>query len=216
VETPQISTIESPNISNTADSSGDTPIYIERFMQDIAGNSISVAVLLGMVGTVIYTGIVFMRAEELNLWPWWLIPVLIAIGIFVAAYLSFVEVSGSEAICGPVGDCNAVQNSPYATLFGFLHVGVLGIIGYILIGAFWAFGRWGSLEWRGLANMVIFLLSVFGVLFSTYLTFLEPFVIGATCMWCITSAVVMTLLLLNTTPLALRSWVGYDDQEDLE
>jgi len=32
----------------------------------------------------------------------------------------------------------------------------------------------------------------FGVLFTIYLTFLEPFVIGATCMWCITSAILMT------------------------
>jgi uncharacterized membrane protein len=27
---------------------------------------------------------------------------------------------------------------------------------------------------------------------SVYLTFLEPFVIGATCAWCLTSAVLMT------------------------
>jgi uncharacterized membrane protein len=37
-----------------------------------------------------------------------------------------------------------------------------------------------------------------GVLFSIYLTFLEPFVIGATCAWCLSSAVIMTLLLLTT------------------
>ena len=35
-----------------------------------------------------------------------------------------------------------------------------------------------------------------GTLFSIYLTFLEPFVIGAVCAWCLTSAVVMTLLLV--------------------
>jgi uncharacterized membrane protein len=40
--------------------------------------------------------------------------------------------------------------------------------------------------------------------FSVYLTFLEPFVIGATCMWCITSSVVVALLLLATT-LELRT-----------
>jgi len=42
---------------------------------------------------------------------------------------------------------------------------------------------------------------VIGVLFSIYLTFLEPFVIGATCAWCLSSAVIMTLLLLLTTTL---------------
>jgi uncharacterized membrane protein len=34
------------------------------------------------------------------------------------------------------------------------------------------------------------------VIFSIYLTYLEPFVIGAVCAWCLTSSVVMTLLML--------------------
>jgi uncharacterized membrane protein len=33
-------------------------------------------------------------------------------------------------------------------------------------------------------------------MFSIYLTFLEPFVIGATCIWCLTSAVIITLIML--------------------
>jgi uncharacterized membrane protein len=41
---------------------------------------------------------------------------------------------------------------------------------------------------------------IFGVLFSTYLTYLEVFVIHATCSWCITSAVLMILLLWVSTP----------------
>jgi uncharacterized membrane protein len=39
-------------------------------------------------------------------------------------------------------------------------------------------------------------MTVAGTMFSIYLTFLEPFVIGATCAWCLTSAVLMTLLML--------------------
>jgi uncharacterized membrane protein len=42
-----------------------------------------------------------------------------------------------------------------------------------------------------------------GVLFSIYLTYLEPFVIGATCAWCITSAIAMTLILWAATPVVL-------------
>jgi uncharacterized membrane protein len=41
---------------------------------------------------------------------------------------------------------------------------------------------------------------MFGVLFSTYLTYLEAFVIHATCSWCILSAVLMILLLWVSTP----------------
>lgn len=39
-----------------------------------------------------------------------------------------------------------------------------------------------------------------GSAFSIYLTFLEPFVIGATCAWCLTSAVLMTVLLVAAVP----------------
>jgi uncharacterized membrane protein len=46
------------------------------------------------------------------------------------------------------------------------------------------------------------------VLFSLYLTFLELFVIKAVCMWCITSAVIMTtLLLLSLKPARQNSQV---------
>ncbi len=48
--------------------------------------------------------------------PDWLIPVVIVFGIGAAGYLSHVETQEVAAVCGPVGDCNAVQNSPYAIL----------------------------------------------------------------------------------------------------
>ena len=59
-----------------------------------------------------------------------MVPVLVLIGVGVASYLSYIEISHVEAACGPVGDCNTVNQSKYATLFGFLPVGVLGLIGY--------------------------------------------------------------------------------------
>jgi uncharacterized membrane protein len=42
----------------------------------------------------------------------------------------------------------------------------------------------------------MFGMAAFGTLFSIYLTFLEPFVIGATCAWCLTSAILITILML--------------------
>jgi uncharacterized membrane protein len=47
-----------------------------------------------------------------------------------------------------------------------------------------------------LAPVAFLGLTLFGTLFSICLTSLEPFVIGATCAWCLTLAVSMTLLLL--------------------
>ena len=56
-------------------------------------------------------------------------------------------------------------------------------------------------------------MAFFGVLFSIYLTFLEPFVIGATCMWCISSAIFQTIIFLAATDPAKRAWQE-DDFED--
>jgi uncharacterized membrane protein len=97
-----------------------------------------------------------------------------------------------------VGDCGTVQSSPYAVLFGVLHVGLLGVIGYIGILAVWAIGQYANGRVKLWARVALFGMVFFGTLFSIYLTFLEPFVIGATCMWCVTSAIIMTVLMWLT------------------
>ena len=56
-----------------------------------------------------------------------------------------------------------------------------------------------------LAKLAMVGMTWFGILFSIYLTFLEPFVIGATCVWCLTSAVVTTSLFWVAFPLTLPS-----------
>jgi uncharacterized membrane protein len=43
-------------------------------------------------------------------------------------------------------------------------------------------------------------LAAIGVMFSIYLTFLEPFVIGATCAWCLASAIIITALFWLSLP----------------
>lgn len=200
-------------VTPQADDEPDPPLWLVNFQKDVTANSIAVVVLIGMIIAVIYTGVIFMRGQTLKLWPWWITPILVVIGFVVAAYLGVIEVLDGDPFCGPVGECEAVQSSPYARLFGVIHIGVIGMIGYVTIGIVWAIGRWGKEEWRGMANMGLFAFSVIGTLFSIYLTFLEPFVIGATCMWCIASAIVMTLLMLNATPIALASWLVFDEED---
>jgi uncharacterized membrane protein/thiol-disulfide isomerase/thioredoxin len=169
----------------------------ERLARDPAGNGLAIIVLFGMILSLGGATPQLIRStkqtgpKRLS----WMIPVLCGIGLLLAGYLAYVESTEVRAVCGPVGDCNTVQQSEYARLFGVLPVGVLGIAGYVAIGLAWSVHRIGdrrtsSLAWVALTGMVLF-----GVLFSIYLTFLEPFVIGATCIWCLSSAVIMTLLL---------------------
>jgi uncharacterized membrane protein len=176
----------------------------DRFNMDRTGNSLSVLVLLGMVVSLVLRG--FPPRVRGGEWPAWVIPTLALVGAGVAAYLSFIEVTGTEAVCGPVGDCNTVNQSEYALLFGVLPVGVLGLVGYGLILVSWVLRHAGSGGTLRLATLGMWGAALLGTLFSVYLTFLEPFVIGATCAWCLTSAVVITLLLWAASPMAARVW----------
>jgi uncharacterized membrane protein len=138
-------------------------------------------------------------------WQKWAIPVSVIGGLAVAGYLTFIEATAAPIMCGPSGGCAAVQNSKYAILFGILPVGVLGLLGYLAILAGWVVWQFGPRSTQKLGALAIWGMCIFGVLFSIYLTFLEPFVIGATCMWCISSAVMMMILLLISTPAAQQA-----------
>jgi uncharacterized membrane protein/glutaredoxin len=173
----------------------------EKFVGDLAGNILSVVVLAGMLGAVTHVGFILNKpaGKTKKQYPTWLIPALSVLGIGIASYLAYVEVNQIEAVCGPVGNCNTVQQSSYATLFGILPVGVLGVLGYIAIIIAWLAGSLNLTRYNRLIKLALWLFTLFGTLFSIYLTFLEPFVIGATCMWCLTSAVIMTILFLLTS-----------------
>jgi uncharacterized membrane protein len=179
----------------------DRPLGLqEKLAHDPLGNALAIAVLIGMVLVVGRVLVALLRAENApqSTWQPWAIPALSLLGLGVAAYLAYVETAQVAAVCGPVGDCNTVQQSEYALLFGVLPVGMFGLIGYIAILLVWLAGRYGRGPLADLAPAVLLAMTAFGTLFSIYLTFLEPFVIGATCAWCLTSAVVMTLLLWLT------------------
>lgn len=132
--------------------------------------------------------------------PAYVLPIVACLGLMVAGYLAYVEVGGNEAVCGAVGDCNTVQQSDYAEIFGLIPIGLLGVVGYVMILAAWAVSQQAR-DWvADAAHVVLLGLAVFGTAFSIYLTFLEPFVIGATCAWCLTSAMLMVLILFLHAP----------------
>jgi uncharacterized membrane protein len=122
------------------------------------------------------------------------VPVLVAAGVAIAGYLSYIEATGASAVCGPVGDCNAVQHSPYARPLG-IPVALVGLGGYLMVLGAWALARRAGGAPRLRASRAAFILAVGGTVASAVLTFLEPFVIGAVCAWCLGSAVVMTGLM---------------------
>jgi uncharacterized membrane protein len=169
---------------------------------DPIGFSLAGLTLFGMVGAVVYVARLFGRPPtRLNgrapaaLHLSWAIPILALLGLGVASYLSYVELTQVEAICGPVGECNIVQHSPYARLLG-IPVAVLGALSYIAIAVLWVGQRVLEPRLSALSLTGLMVLTIFGTLFSIYLTLLELFAIKAICAWCLSSAVLTTLQMI--------------------
>jgi len=177
----------------------------EKFRSDLAGNILAVIVLAGMLASLIAVGMLLGR-RTIGSGPVWLIPLLAVAGVVVAVYLTYVETSGNEAVCGPVGNCNAVQESKFALLFGFIPVGIIGLIGYAAIIGPWFITRLNRVPWSDWARVAMAAGTVTGVGFSIYLTFLEPFVIGATCLWCLSSAIIVAALFWLSAGPGWEAW----------
>jgi len=141
------------------------------------------------------------------------IPILTMIGMGMSIYLSYVEISHIQAFCGPVGDCNTVQSSPYAKLFGFFPVGLFGALGYLALLVAWLAGRYRSGSFSHVSGPILFGMAMFGTLFSVYLTYLEIFILHAVCIWCLGSAIVITALMLLTLP-HITQWLAISEDEE--
>jgi uncharacterized membrane protein len=138
--------------------------------------------------------------------------VLTVVGLGVASYLTYVHYSGIKVACTAGESCTKVQSSQYSKLVG-VPVALIGLLGYVAI--------LGSLlapegETSRFATMA-FTLVGFG--FSAYLTGRELVSIHAICEWCVSSAVIMTILaclslwrFLRGDPAAAgaSSWQGSD------
>src|ERR1700743_2416901 len=115
--------------------------------------------------------------------------VLTVLGVVLASYLTYIHYAGIKPLCGTNGGgCEIVQTSKYSTLFG-LPVALIGLLGYIAI--------LGSLlvpesERSRLATVAF---TVVGFGFSAYLTYRELFSIHHICEYCVSSAVIVTILM---------------------
>lgn len=128
------------------------------------------------------------------------IAVVCSIGIAVAGYLTYVHYAGLNVPCPLSGGCEVVQRSSYSKLDG-IPVSLLGLLGYIAI--------LFSLALRGESGRLTgFGLALVGFGFSIYLTYREVFTIKAICPWCVSSAVMMTLLASLTAARVLRMQPG--------
>jgi uncharacterized membrane protein len=129
-----------------------------------------------------------------------LLAALSVAGLLISAYLTWNHLRGLAPACvGDSSGCETVQTSRYSAILG-VPVAALGLAGYA--------GLLSSVLLKGEGGVLFGLfVALVGVLFSGYLTWLELFVIGAICQWCVTSAVLMVGSLLIAA-LRIKPFVG--------
>jgi vitamin-K-epoxide reductase (warfarin-sensitive) len=99
----------------------------------------------------------------------------------VSLYEHFATSTTSFCNFSDTFNCDLVNRSAYSSVFG-VPVALVGIVGYLLVGAL-------ATIYRNLAQTPVLLLlaSLGGLGFALYLAYVEKFVLGAWCFLCLTS-----------------------------
>ncbi len=142
-----------------------------------------------------------------------IVAALALAGIFISLYLTLYKIGVIGELTCSIGSCETVNTSKWATFLG-LPVAAWGLFFYIDVFAIALVGTTPRFEDEPVIAVVLTAEAAVGVLFSAWLTYLELGVIHAICIWCVTSAVIVTLILVtsaldlkgsrarSTTPLA--------------
>jgi uncharacterized membrane protein len=118
-----------------------------------------------------------------------------ALGFIDAIYLIVIKVANNKALCFiSAGDCLSVNSSVYSEIWGFPIAG-LGAGAYLVILTMLVFEAKASWMAR-LAPFLLFGITLIGVIYSAYLTYLEIAVIKAICPFCVISAICMFFLFI--------------------
>lgn len=118
---------------------------------------------------------------------------LVAAGILDTAFLSYTHLIGSAA-CGKGSGCHEVLNSPYSEVFG-LPLSTLGMGAYFVL-AFCVW-KWDRPEKEKSFLPWIFLVSLLANLAAPFLLYIQAYLLGAWCPFCLFSTCVMAVIFLG-------------------
>ena len=142
------------------------------------------------------------------------VALLALVGLFLSLYLTLFKLGYIGHMSCAVGSCERVQTSRWSMLFG-IPVSVWGTGFYLTtLGVSVLATQTPPASSRGIMRLLTAMTGA-GVLFSAYLTWLEFFVIHAICIYCITSAVVVTLMFAVCVVEHTRPDPGSEPRPDL-
>jgi uncharacterized membrane protein len=113
------------------------------------------------------------------------------IGLADSIYLTVEHLSGRSVRCTIVSGCSEVLSSPYASVRG-VPLAAIGAFAYFTVFSLSTLAAFG---YKGAGKLLTF---VVGAMFLTtlWLVYLQAFVIGHFCQFCLLSALVTTILMM--------------------
>ena len=125
--------------------------------------------------------------------PNWPLFALASIGILLSGYLTYTAWQEKlVAGCAVGSGCDVVLNSRWSTLFG-MPTSFWGLLTYASLAAI-AWNKATDLPWKA-----AWLLSLFGLFYSLYLTAVAFVALNAACPYCLTSLGLMTIIFITVT-----------------
>jgi len=125
-----------------------------------------------------------------------IVAALALAGIFISLYLTLYKIGVIGELSCSIGSCETVNTSKWSRFLG-LPVAAWGLLFYLDVFGVALVGTMRRFEFEPVISLVLVGEAAVGVLFSAWLTYLELGVIHAICIWCVTSAVIVTLILLT-------------------
>jgi uncharacterized membrane protein len=125
-----------------------------------------------------------------------IVAALALAGIFISLYLTLYKIGVIGELSCSIGSCETVNTSKWSRFLG-LPVAAWGLLFYLDVFAVALVGTMRRFEFEPAISFLLVGEAAVGVLFSAWLTYLELGVIHAVCIWCVTSAVIVTLILLT-------------------
>jgi len=134
---------------------------------------------------------------------YWSAIAVSVIGIAISIYMTIFKLTNNNAMCLGNGGCSTVNASRYSEIYD-IPVAVFGLVGYFaIVAALFLEARVKIFKEYG--NLLACGMSLTGVLFTAYLTYLEIYVIKAICPFCVASAVAISLVFIITLIRLVRS-----------
>ena len=125
--------------------------------------------------------------------PNWLLFSLALIGMALSAYLTYTAWQGKAVAGCTVGSaCDVVLSSRWSTLFG-LPTSFWGFLTYALLGAI-AWNKQVDNQWKW-----AWVVALFGLSYSLYLTSISFFELRAACPYCLASLALMAAIFITVT-----------------